>query len=111
MGVSFGDFSKAPDAISPSKHLDKVSSRHLDMYKTAGEGSGSNSKWGTSGWGEILNFRAHSLVFYQLLDRRVEHKLSKSANSVVLGDPVDSFEGRGETLWPYGGVLLQQSSG
>lgn len=53
MVVGFGGFIKAPDAVSHSNLLDKVSSRHLDMYKTAGEGSGSNSKWGTSGWGPV----------------------------------------------------------
>lgn len=73
MGVSFGDFSKAPDAVSHSNLLDKVSSRQLDMYKAAGEGSGSNSKWVTPAWGPVkavLNFRARALVFYQLPGQR-----------------------------------------
>lgn len=73
MGVGFGNFSKAPDAVLHSNLQDKVSSRQLDMYKAAGEGSGSNSKWATSGWGPVkavLNFRARALVFYQLPGQR-----------------------------------------
>lgn len=46
--MGFGDFSKAPGAVSHSNLGDKVSSRQLDVYKTAGEGSGSTRKWG---WG------------------------------------------------------------
>lgn len=73
MVVGFGGFIKASDAVSHSNLLDKVSSRHLDMYKTAGEGSGSNSKWGLSSWGPVktvLHFRAPALVFYHLPGQR-----------------------------------------
>lgn len=55
----------------------------------------------TSGWGPVrtvLNFGALLLCFISYLDRGVEHKLSKFANRVISGGPVNSLEGRGKTL-------------
>lgn len=65
--MGFWDFSKAPDAVSHSDLLDKVSSWTCTKQLLKAQAPTANGA--TSTWGPVkavLNFRVPDLVFYQL---------------------------------------------